>query len=194
MQITIISLDDSGSLELSYQVCDTPAGPLAIAATGSGEICRACFIGSNDDISDFIDDLSVCFSPRLIVGRPTPALALAAAVVAGNPVDARQRLTLAVKCTDFQLEVWRALTSVESGHTVSYSQLAVMTGRPAAACRAVASAVASNPVAVLIPCHRVVPKGGGPGNYRWGRQRKIALLEAERPLPAVVAPSPRAKP
>ncbi|HEX5790879.1 MAG TPA: methylated-DNA--[protein]-cysteine S-methyltransferase [Luteolibacter sp.] len=88
-------------------------------------------------------------------------------------------LTLAPRGTPFQLEVWRALLRVPRGQTISYAQLAARIGRPSAV-RAVASAVARNPIAVLIPCHRVVRSDGTPGEYRWGAPRKQALLEWEK--------------
>jgi O-6-methylguanine DNA methyltransferase len=80
--------------------------------------------------------------------------------------------------TGFQKQVWRALLEIPSGAKVSYGTIAAQIGRPKA-CRAVGSAVGANPIALLIPCHRVVPASGGTGNYRWGSDRKQALLEIE---------------
>lgn len=81
--------------------------------------------------------------------------------------------------TPFQCKVWNALQSIPMGECVSYSAFAERLGRPNAV-RAIASAIAHNPLAVVIPCHRVVPKRGGQGEYRWGAIRKSALLEWER--------------
>jgi O-6-methylguanine DNA methyltransferase len=81
--------------------------------------------------------------------------------------------------------VWRALQSVPPGTTTSYGALARSVGRPEAA-RAVARACATNPVALAIPCHRAVAADGSSGGYRWGVQRKRALLERER---AAAAPA-----
>lgn len=80
--------------------------------------------------------------------------------------------------TRFQRAVWRALLEIPLGQTVGYKQVATQMGQPGAA-RAVGSAIAANPMALLIPCHRVVPSAGGTGNYRWGSARKQALLDAE---------------
>ena len=80
--------------------------------------------------------------------------------------------------TDFQKLVWRTLLEIPPGSKVSYSAIATSIGRPKA-CRAVGSAVGANPIALLIPCHRVVPASGGTGNYRWGADRKRVLLEIE---------------
>ena len=80
--------------------------------------------------------------------------------------------------TDFQRQVWRALLEIPFGSKVHYGEIAAQIGRPKAY-RAVGSAVGANPIALLIPCHRVVPANGGVGNYRWKPDRKQALLEAE---------------
>ncbi len=80
--------------------------------------------------------------------------------------------------TAFQLRVWQALLRVERGTLVSYGQLAASLGQPSAA-RAVGAAVARNPVACLIPCHRVIRKTGSLGGYRWGAARKQALVRWE---------------
>ena len=81
--------------------------------------------------------------------------------------------------TEFQLSVWRTLLEIPLGQQVTYREIATRIGQSTAS-RAVGSAIAANPIAVLIPCHRVVPSVGGTGNYRWGTERKLALLEAEQ--------------
>ena len=88
-------------------------------------------------------------------------------------------LPLDVRGSAFQVRVWQALRNVPAGQTISYSELARRVGQPRAA-RAVARACASNPLAVAIPCHRVVRQDGAPGGYRWGLARKQALLARER--------------
>lgn len=80
--------------------------------------------------------------------------------------------------TPFQHAVWAALREIPPGRTATYGEVAARIGRPGAA-RAVARACAANPVALLIPCHRVVPASGGTGGWRWGAARKRALLERE---------------
>lgn len=82
--------------------------------------------------------------------------------------------------TAFQTRVWAYLRTIPAGETRTYGEVARAVGHPRAA-RAVASACARNPVAWLVPCHRVVPERGGPGGYRWGRERKQALLAHEAP-------------
>ena len=87
-------------------------------------------------------------------------------------------LPLDVRGTVFQQRVWEALRQVPGGATVSYAELAARIGLPTGA-RAVAGACAANPVAVAIPCHRVVRNDGGLSGYRWGVERKRALLDRE---------------
>jgi len=91
----------------------------------------------------------------------------------------RSSLPLDIQATAFQRRVWTQLQSIPFGATRSYAQVAKAIGQPAAT-RAVARACATNPVAVAIPCHRVVRKDGDMGGYRWGVERKEALLELER--------------
>jgi AraC family transcriptional regulator, regulatory protein of adaptative response / methylated-DNA-[protein]-cysteine methyltransferase len=85
---------------------------------------------------------------------------------------------LDLRGTDFERHVWAALREIPAGSTAAYSEIARRIGAPAAS-REVAEACAANPVAVLIPCHRVVRKNGALGGYRWGVRRKRALLERE---------------
>ncbi len=93
---------------------------------------------------------------------------------AGDPV------MLDLAGTEFQRQVWRALAGIGPGETITYGGLASRMGRTVASARAVGSAVGANPVPVLVPCHRVLPAGGGIGNYRLGPALKQKLLVAER--------------
>jgi AraC family transcriptional regulator, regulatory protein of adaptative response / methylated-DNA-[protein]-cysteine methyltransferase len=88
-------------------------------------------------------------------------------------------LRVFVKGTAFQLAVWRELTRIPPGSTTTYAQLARSIGHPAAT-RAVGTAVGRNPLAYLIPCHRVIRSDGGLGGYRWGVERKEAMLRREK--------------
>lgn len=88
-----------------------------------------------------------------------------------------------VQATAFQLQVWQALQTIPVGTTASYSDIACAIGQPTSV-RAVARACATNPVALVIPCHRVVRKDGSLGGYRWGVSRKQALLNIESRLPS----------
>jgi AraC family transcriptional regulator of adaptative response/methylated-DNA-[protein]-cysteine methyltransferase len=102
--------------------------------------------------------------------------AIAAGLTGGSRTSS---LPLDVQGTAFQWRVWRALQAIPTGETRSYSDVAAAIGQPSAA-RAVARACATNPVCLVVPCHRVVAKQGGVGGYRWGVARKQRLLKAER--------------
>ena len=92
--------------------------------------------------------------------------------------QSRPDLPLSIEGTAFQKTVWEALRAIPAGKTVSYAELAAKVGRPKAV-RAVAGACAANRLAVVIPCHRVVRSDGNLSGYRWGMERKRALLERE---------------
>ena len=96
--------------------------------------------------------------------------------LAGRP---HRPLGIVLKGTDLQLRTWEALLAVPEGRTLSYGALARAVGAPGAA-RAVGTAVGQNPLAVLIPCHRVIRESGALGGYAWGLERKLALLAREQ--------------
>jgi AraC family transcriptional regulator of adaptative response/methylated-DNA-[protein]-cysteine methyltransferase len=105
-----------------------------------------------------------------------PWLAALEAYAAGRAREMELPLDLAA--TAFQARVWRALREIPAGETRTYAEVARAIGRPSAT-RAVARAIAANPAAVAIPCHRVVPASGGVGGYRWGAARKRRLIARE---------------
>jgi AraC family transcriptional regulator of adaptative response/methylated-DNA-[protein]-cysteine methyltransferase len=96
----------------------------------------------------------------------------------GGAADAGP-LRVFVRGTDFQIKVWRALLEIPLGHTLSYGHVAEAIGHPRAT-RATGTAIGKNPVAWLIPCHRVIRGDGVPGNYGWGPERKLAMLAWEK--------------
>ncbi len=163
-----------------YAVRETALGPLMLAATDRG----VCFVQFGDNAQALLEQLRTEF--------PKAALH-AAGGRAGAPLDAwmsalddhlsrsapRPDLPLDLRGTAFQVRVWRFLLSVKAGDVVSYSEVAEGVGAPKAV-RAAASACAANRLAVLIPCHRALRADGGLGGYRWGLERKRALLDAER--------------
>ncbi|TVP79654.1 MAG: MGMT family protein [Puniceicoccaceae bacterium] len=113
-------------------------------------------------------------------GDAVPAVAFLEWVEAFSQADREtQWHLLDVVGSDFQRMVWRQLLEIPLGGSGSYGQIAGGIGRPSAS-RAVGSAVGANPVAVLLPCHRVLPQAGGLGNYLYGAERKRALLDAEQ--------------
>ncbi|MCA9876783.1 MAG: bifunctional DNA-binding transcriptional regulator/O6-methylguanine-DNA methyltransferase Ada [Thermomicrobiales bacterium] len=159
---------------IAYTVVPHPTGYLLLAATEQG-VCAASL---GDDQAHVEHALRREF-PHAVLQRDTALsnrfLAAAVAEVRGEGPGA---VALDPDGTPFERQVWSALRTVPAGETRSYRDIAVQIGRPGAA-RAVAAACAANPVALLIPCHRVVRADGEPGGYRWGVDRKRALLAAE---------------
>jgi AraC family transcriptional regulator of adaptative response/methylated-DNA-[protein]-cysteine methyltransferase len=150
-------------------------GAILVAATGKG----ICAILMGDDPNQLVRDLQDRF-PAADLRGADPEFERTVAQVVGL-VEAPRiglELPLDVRGTAFQQRVWQALREIPAGETVSYAELAERVGLPAGA-RAVAGACAANPVAVAIPCHRVVRNDGSISGYRWGVERKQALLERE---------------
>ena len=158
-----------------FATADSPLGIVLVACTQRG-LCR---VALGDDAASLEKGLRAEF-PRADVRRDAKstrdALKAVLAVAAGERLA---DLPLDVRGTAFQRRVWRALQAIPAGSTRTYAEVAEAIGAPTAT-RAVARACAANPVALVIACHRVVPKAGGTGGYRWGAQRKAALLKAER--------------
>jgi AraC family transcriptional regulator of adaptative response/methylated-DNA-[protein]-cysteine methyltransferase len=150
-------------------------GAILVAATGKG----ICAILIDDDPGQLVRDLQDRFPQAELVGAE-PEFERTVAQVVGLVEAPRIGLDLPldVRGTAFQQRVWEALRRIPAGQTVSYAELAERVGLPAGA-RAVAGACAANPVAVAIPCHRVVRNDGALSGYRWGVERKRALLERE---------------
>jgi AraC family transcriptional regulator of adaptative response/methylated-DNA-[protein]-cysteine methyltransferase len=150
-------------------------GWLLVAATERG-VCR---ISLGDSAPPLERALRAEFPAAAVVGDDGTLEAWVARLRAYLDGDTPQiDLPLDVRATAFQRRVWEALQRIPFGSTRSYSEVARAIGRPAAA-RAVARACATNPAAVVIPCHRVVREDGGLGGYRWGLKRKEALLARE---------------
>jgi len=160
---------------IAYGTRATPIGVLMLAATARG----VCAIALGDTAASLRRALAEEF-PLAALTPAGPALEpwLTRAVEHVSGWSPRLDLPLDVRATAFQWQVWRALAAIPRGQTRSYAQVAEAIGRPSAV-RAVARACATNPVALAIPCHRVVPTAGGVGGYRWGKKRKTALLDRE---------------
>jgi AraC family transcriptional regulator of adaptative response/methylated-DNA-[protein]-cysteine methyltransferase len=170
-----------GAGEVITHACrETPLGTLMMAATDRG----VCFAQFGDDTGSLLRQLAEEFPRATLHASPcadSPQLdawmdALAAHMSEGAP---RPELPLDLRGTAFQVRVWRFLLSVPAGDVMSYGEVAAGIEQPKAV-RAVASACAANRVAVLVPCHRVLRGDGNLGGYRWGMERKRALLDAER--------------
>ena len=160
---------------IRFAIGQCSLGAILVAATAVG----ICAILMGDDAGQLARDLQDRFPGAELVGadagfEETVAKVVGLVEAPGIGVD----LPLDVRGTVFQQRVWEALRQVPSGSTVSYAELAARIGMPSGA-RAVAGACAANPVAVAIPCHRVVRNDGALSGYRWGVERKRALLDRE---------------
>jgi AraC family transcriptional regulator of adaptative response/methylated-DNA-[protein]-cysteine methyltransferase len=155
---------------------DCPFGRLLVGTTDKG----VCFIGFAEPDDSLMGDLRRRF-PHATVTTDDPALAGSMQTVLDFLQEPKQALDLPLdlRGTAFQQRVWRTLCQIQAGETRTYAQLAQMVGNPNAI-RAVARSCATNPVALAVPCHRVVGSDGGLTGYRWGVPRKQALLEQER--------------
>jgi AraC family transcriptional regulator of adaptative response/methylated-DNA-[protein]-cysteine methyltransferase len=164
--------------EIRFAMRPSSLGLVLVAAGDHG--IRAVLIG--DNAAALRDDLDQRF-PGAILQSAKPALASALRqVVEGIENPAREHdLVFDVRGSEFHRRVWDALRAIPAGETRSYTQVAKAIGAPTSV-RAVAAACAANPIAVLIPCHRVVRGDGSLSGYRWGVERKRALLARERQL------------
>jgi AraC family transcriptional regulator, regulatory protein of adaptative response / methylated-DNA-[protein]-cysteine methyltransferase len=163
-------------LTVRYTTADTPLGTVLIAATQKG----VCTITFGDDASALVEQLAVEFAQAERIEDKTGMEPFVAQVLAYlHGTRERFELPLDIGATAFQRRVWDALRRIPYGQTRSYSEIAESLGAPRAV-RAVANACASNPVALAIPCHRVIGKDGAIAGYRWGLHRKETLLDTER--------------
>jgi len=161
--------------EIRFAIGECSLGSILVAASRRG----VCAILLGDDPDALARDLQDRFPRADLIGGDARFEQLVAKVVAfveapGLGLD----LPLDVRGTAFQQRVWQALREIPAGATVSYAEIAKRIGAPKAV-RAVAQACAANALAVAIPCHRVVRNDGGLSGYRWGVDRKRALLDRE---------------
>jgi AraC family transcriptional regulator of adaptative response/methylated-DNA-[protein]-cysteine methyltransferase len=165
-------------LEISHAVADTPLGRVMIGATD----CGICFLEFGDSDRELVARLEEEFPAATLHPMPNPYPEEFTSWMSSLAQFLRHEAPVALHGTAFQTKVWRYLRAIPPGRTETYSAVAEAIGHPKAV-RAVASACAANRIAVLIPCHRVIRGDGGLGGYRWGLDRKRALLDAERKLP-----------
>lgn len=160
---------------IRYTFADSPLGRMLVAATEKG-ICSIQFADSDEELEQALrqefpfavrrrDDTDLANFAQKVIDK-----------IRGS--EPSEMLPLDIRATAFQRRVWTYLQSLGLGETNSYSQVAKAIRRPSAV-RAVARACATNPVAIVIPCHRVVRSNGESGGYRWGMQRKEKLLQME---------------
>ena len=166
---------EGASLALRYGIHDTPVGAVLIATTKRG-ICNLHFLDRAEG-ADAVAVLRQEWPAAKLCCDPSTTQPLIDSIFNAAPSD-QKSLTLHIKGSNFQMQTWQALLRMPRGEITSYQRLAATLGRPTAA-RAVGHAVARNPVAYLIPCHRVLRGSGELGGYRWGLERKAALIAWE---------------
>jgi AraC family transcriptional regulator of adaptative response/methylated-DNA-[protein]-cysteine methyltransferase len=160
---------------IRFAVGECSLGSILVAATEKG----ICAIQLGGDPEALVDALQDWFPNASLVGGDAGFERIVAEVIGMAEDPARGlSLPLHVRGTAFQLKVWEALRAIKPGETLTYKELAAKIGAPGAV-RAAASACANNKIAVAIPCHRVVRAGGALAGYRWGVERKAALLARE---------------
>ncbi len=163
-------------MRLEYEVAKHELGNVFIAGTEKG----VSFLALGDDVPHMLKELEHDYPNAEITeyksagGRWMPSV-----LEAFKHPERADAIPLDVNGTPFQHRVWQALREIPAGETRTYSGLAAALGNPAAT-RAVARACATNRVSVIIPCHRVLGVSGSLTGYRWGKERKAALLKAER--------------
>lgn len=164
-------------LEIVYGIHPTRFGRALVAMTTRG-VCNLLFLDVPDAAARNAGEAEL----RRLWPNATLRYDPAATGPVGdrllNPPETPKPVSLWVKGTNFQIQVWRSLLQLPSGSLATYRQIAQHIGRPTAS-RAVGNAIGSNPVALLIPCHRVIRESGELGGYRWGLSRKSALLRWE---------------
>jgi AraC family transcriptional regulator of adaptative response/methylated-DNA-[protein]-cysteine methyltransferase len=166
-------------LTIHYGLHHTPFGKCLIARTERG-ICHLGFVQTSE--GNAIDDLAADWKQAKMLEDYKSTAPLAARIFLAQPPAGNRQpdspLKLFLRGTNFQIKVWEALLNIPSGAVTTYEQIAAQTGNPNAR-RAVGTAVGHNPIAVLIPCHRVIRKNGDFGKYRYGAARKKAILAHE---------------
>ena len=166
---------------IAYAICASPLGRLLVAATEKG----ICFVAIRAQDTDLEAALRAEFPQADEILRDERAIAPAVEALLRHLAGETPHvdLPLDVRATAFQRRVWQELRAIPPGETRSYAEIAEALGRPRGQ-RAVGRACAANPVAIVVPCHRALRQDGHLGGYRWGVERKEALLaqEAERSL------------
>ena len=161
------------SLEINYSYAESPFGHVLVASTAKG----ICYLGFADDKEQALTRLRAMF-PAATYTQMLDRLQQHALYIFTQDWSKLDQIKLHLKGTDFQLKVWEALIKIPLGKLTTYQQIAGAVSS-AGASRAVGAAVGSNPVAFLIPCHRVIRATGAFGEYMWGANRKTAMIAWE---------------
>ena len=173
MKIEKMTAEELAHLSLRYRFDESDFGNTIIATSGKG----ICYIAFFDDKALILEDLKKRF-PQAVLREESDEMQKRALCFIQNENDEMPEIILHLNGTDFQLQVWQALLQIPAGHLSTYGDLSRFIGRPKAS-RAVGTAVGNNPVSYLIPCHRVIRMSGELGGYRWGTNRKSAMIRRE---------------
>lgn len=158
------------ALAINYSFAESTFGNLIVASTSKG----ICYMAFNDNEAEATNDLNVRF-PHAIVQQKQDSIQQNALAIFQSDWSQLPEIKLHLKGTDFQLKVWETLLKIPMGKLSTYGKIAEQIGKPSAS-RAVGTAIGSNPVAFLIPCHRVIQSSGSIGGYRWGNTKKTAII------------------
>lgn len=158
------------NLFIHYHFAESPFGKLIVASTSKG----VCYMAFDDDEINALNHLKQKF-PNAIIQQKTDLIQQNALSIFQNDWSQLTKIKLHLKGTAFQLRVWESLLKIPTGQLSTYGNIATQIGNPNAA-RAVGTAIGSNPIAFLIPCHRVIQSSGEFGGYMWGKTRKTAII------------------
>jgi O-6-methylguanine DNA methyltransferase len=164
-------------MQINYTIVDSALGRLLVAATAQG----IAMVSLSDDDAHLEAELRRDY-PRaeMLHNEEVPRAWIDVLLDYLSGQGTNLDLPLEVEATDFQRRVWQALQAIPYGSTRTYGEIAASLGYRKTAARAVGHACATNPVSLVIPCHRAVRNDGGLGGYRWGLDRKRALIDQER--------------
>lgn len=163
-----------GGLSINYSYAETALGSVLVASTDKG----VCFLAFSDESGVALKELKERYP---LADYYMQSDELQSQAIKALASDLKEPVKLCLAGTPFQLEVWKELLKIPVGTLTTYAAIAQALNNPKA-CRAVGSAVGANPVAILIPCHRVVRSNGALGGYHWGLPRKERIIQWENAL------------
>jgi AraC family transcriptional regulator of adaptative response/methylated-DNA-[protein]-cysteine methyltransferase len=158
------------NLSINYSISESQFGDILVASTSKG----ICYMGFSDDKQIAFSDLQMRF-PKASFIQQTDVIQQNALQIYTQDWSKINKIKLHLKGTDFQLKVWEALLKIPRGNLTTYGTIAKAIQKPNAS-RAVGTAIGNNPIAFLIPCHRVIQSTGMFGGYMWGTTRKTAII------------------
>lgn len=174
MQIEKETLNTDGKLTISYRMAHTRFGPAVLASTSQG----LCYLALIDEEQEGLETLKSRFR-KADFRKEETVFHQKALTFLESPRSSQETVPLHLMGTDFQLAVWGALLEIPFGKCVTYGDIANRVGNPKAS-RAIGTAIGNNPVAYIVPCHRVIRADGALGGYRWGIEKKKLILAYEQ--------------